>query len=228
VKNGGEYVFQATGTGTSSGTVTVESGGEILAINGSNMAGTALRVVNAGGKAYTGTSAAAKVLFVGATGDANPLPIITLTSGSLSTSSTGYELNGDATLNGEDDVHDDTTYWYVRKSLALAASSVLRVPGGADSVHHSMLTVSFADNGADRVTGAGSDSTAAKIILGEWGYLGLRTPASWTNTVNALSFNNFYTNSSTKVAINSTRNTTFTWDASLNDNAGGWLATQPQ
>jgi hypothetical protein len=225
VKSGGEYVFQATGTGTSTGDITVKDGGEILSIDGSNMTGTGKTIVQAGGKSYTRTSAAAKVLFIGATSDTSPLPIIKLTTGSLSRSSTGYELNGDATLYGEDDVHDDTTYWYVRKSLNLEANSILRVPGGADSDHHSMLTVSFANNGTDSVTGAGTGANAAKIILGEWGYLGIRTTDSWNNDVKTLSFNNFYTNNSTKVAINSTRNTTFTWSSTLG--SGGWLATQP-
>jgi hypothetical protein len=219
VASGGEYIFQATGRGTSNGNIVIAANGQILSIDGSIMDGTGKTVVQAGGKSYTGTSAATKVLFIGSTTD-TPKPIIALTTGSLSRSSAGYELNGDATLYGEDDVNDDTTYWYVRRSLALAASSVLRVPGGGTSATHAMLTVSFADGGDDRVTGAGSSGTAAKIILGEWGYLGLRSTAGWPNdgtAVSSLSFNNFYTNSGEKVSVNSTKNTTFTWDA----NAGG-------
>ncbi|MDR1229876.1 MAG: hypothetical protein LBK61_00595 [Spirochaetaceae bacterium] len=242
VNNGGKYVFQATGRGTSTGTINIASGGEVLSVPGSDMAGTGYTVVQFGGKAYSGASWDNKRTFVGGSSD-SPLPIIALTTGSVSTNNHGYELDGEATMYGTPasnsqgnftvgETGDGSDSAHKNSRLVLKAGSVLTVPGDNLATNkHILLVVTNSTGNLPGVTGepASGGTAAARIVLGVHGYLDLYHtdasglgPGDYSGTTSSLP-HNFYDSSSNKITINSLCNKTFTWDAAAGGSSvAGW------
>jgi cytoskeletal protein CcmA (bactofilin family) len=236
VNNGGKYVFQATGRGTSTGTINIVSGGEVLSVPGSDMAGTGYTVVEFGGKAYSGADWDNKRTFVGGSGD-SPLPIIALTSGSVSTNNHGYELDGAATMYGTPASNSQGNFTvgetgnasdsaHKNGRLVLKAGSVLTVPGDDLATNkHILLVVTNNTGNLPGVTGEPIDGEkgAAQIVLQEHGYLDLYLtdtsglgPGDYSGNTGSLP-HNFYDSGSNKITTNNLKNRTFTWDVA----AGG-------
>jgi hypothetical protein len=237
VEDGGEYQFLATATGSSTGNVTIKSGGITKALGGGNMDGTGFTVVKQGGKAYLGDALNALALIIGPTPTGqNDIPVIALTSGKLSLNNAGYELDGVATLNGLQAAGNSSYNVFMvgntgdanERALTLKAGRVLTVPGTNSTDDKHILVVVVDTTAGPGVTGeaASGNKAAAQIVLAAFGCIDVYNSSGdgWTESISNLN-HNFYPNSSdTKEATNSLHNTTYNWNATINSSAGGWEA----
>jgi hypothetical protein len=232
VQSGGEYILDGTTTGTLDGTITVKSGGKAYSFNDSRLGGAGFNVVEAGGKAYLGTSKDAAVAMIGEAGDS---PVIIHTGGKLSFNNTDYVLDGTATVNGLSGGGDSQGTFMVgetgdtatNRRLTLRAGSVLTVPGTSTETKRILVVIVAAGKPGVFGEPASGDKAAAKIVLAAQGYIDFYAQGESNYTSPASGDINFYDSSSTKVTGNSLHNTTYTWDATLGSNAGGWKAESP-
>jgi hypothetical protein len=227
VKANGSYTFQASGTGTNSGTITIESEGEVLALDGSDMAGPGFTVVEAGGKAYAGATAESKWLLVGSGSD-NNAAIQLASNARVFTNNASYELDGEATLHlfgqnsaefrvGETGTGSSSSD--KNRTLTLRAGSKLTVPGTDSNIKRTLRV--YVDEGKPGVVG----NTNAQIVIQQYGQIDVyekagTAPSSSMSTIG----HNFYTSGSGKESANGLKQKTYAWDGTLNGTAGGWKA----
>jgi hypothetical protein len=205
IVDGGTYdVAVAGNAGTNTGSVTVKSGGTIKGTATTRVTGAGLNTVEKGGKAYIGDD-----LIIGPV--AADGAQIQIASGSFSYNDTVYRLNDGsaAALTVDRLVVSGTT----------APAAVFTI--GANSV----LTVK-----ADKtlsLNAATVDSTLIQPLVGAAGaQVVLEAGAKLGNAGGTL---NFYSNASTALTFTDSVYTagdegaTFTWNASVGSNAGGWV-----
>ena len=228
VASGGDYVFGADADGTNSGTITIKSGGQTHALGGS-LGGDGHTVVETGGKAWTGDA-----LVIGAAGDTwtvsgntiHPALVLEAAS-SLALNNAGYTLTGAGTVNGIPGAGTGFTFLVgdPGRKLTVKAGGALTVPGTNSESDKHILVVNIG-NGNPGIVGepAAGGKAAAKIVLASYGYIDIYASGGAYSGDTSSVGHNFYDSESTKLTSNSLYGTTYNWDGTLGNNAGGWKA----
>ena len=204
----GEYTLDGA-SGTNNGTVTVKSGG-VINSNPTSITGTGTNTVESGGTVYfAGNTSKA---FIG-----DDTAVFQVQSGAtFSYKNDSYVIAGGEVKVGKASTGDALTISSKQQVLTIKADGTLIIPKGGDGTFADLTLWNESNSGVPLVGEAG-----ATVVMKSGAFVEFDTA------------NNFYSDSSTLITLTNnnrdykpTTDETYKWDASINNNVGGWLKQQ--